>query len=134
MRRILLLVPIVLLAACGASSGTSGSSAPSKAPLQAAKDTCAANVSSDTDIGDGGKSLTMHLSHYASYTASNDPTVLTQEDLVCILDAVNTPDYVRSQISETRALDGMQNATWQGFRAQWTYHPDAGLNMTLIQQ
>jgi hypothetical protein len=33
-------------------------------------------------------------------------------------------------IPTTRALDGMQSAEWGGLAAQWTYHPDTGMNLT----
>lgn len=56
------------------------------------------------------------------------------ETLACVLGLSGVPDRVISQISSTRALDGMQSAEWDGFGAQWTYHPDAGMNFTIWSQ
>jgi hypothetical protein len=56
------------------------------------------------------------------------------QTLACVLGMSGVPDRVISQISSTRALDGMQSAEWDEFGAQWTYHPDAGLNLTIWSQ
>jgi hypothetical protein len=36
-----------------------------------------------------------------------------------------------SKMDRTRALDGMQDASWDDLSASWTYHPDAGLDITV---
>ena len=51
--------------------------------------------------------------------------------MVCVLGTAGVPDHVINQISSTRALDGMQSAEWDGMAAQWTYYPDAGMNLTI---
>ena len=43
-------------------------------------------------------------------------------------------DYVTQHIESTRALDGMQTDEWDDMKARWTYHPDDGLSLTLIDQ
>jgi hypothetical protein len=43
---------------------------------------------------------------------------------------MNAPSFVTAQIDTTRALDGLQKATWGKLRAFWTYHPDNGLNIS----
>jgi len=35
-------------------------------------------------------------------------------------------------INTTRALDGTQSDEWDGYKARWTYHPDAGVRITFI--
>lgn len=53
------------------------------------------------------------------------------DTMVCALGLSGVPDRVISQISSTRALDGMQFAEWDDLAAQWNYHPDAGMNITI---
>ena len=43
---------------------------------------------------------------------------------------MNAPSFVTAQIDTTRALDGLQKATWGKLSAFWTYHPDNGLNIS----
>ena len=79
----------------------------------------------DTRLGDGGKTLIIN--------ASGDPikSIVDVQTEACILDYLKTPAAVRAHIEGTRALDGRQTDSWDGFTAAWTYHPDDGLNMTI---
>lgn len=52
----------------------------------------------------------------------------------CVFRALNMPTFVRSKIERTRALDGQVSGEWDNFEASWTYHPDAGLNITIHQK
>jgi len=54
------------------------------------------------------------------------------ENLACILRKTGAPSYVVTHIESTRALDGNQSDEWDGYKARWTYHPDAGLRITFI--
>lgn len=56
------------------------------------------------------------------------------DTMICVIGLSAPPDRVINQISNTRALDGMQSAEWDGFAAQWTFHPDAGMNFTIWSQ
>jgi hypothetical protein len=51
-------------------------------------------------------------------------------DLDCDLSVLKAPSFVTSQINSTRALDGVQKATWGKISAFWTYHPDNGVNIS----
>lgn len=51
-------------------------------------------------------------------------------DLDCALSVLKAPSFVTSQINSTRALDGVQKATWGKISAFWTYHPDNGVNIS----
>jgi len=51
--------------------------------------------------------------------------------LGCVLDALDTPAYVIARMEATRALDGTQTATWDGYTATWTYHPDDGIDVII---
>lgn len=68
-----------------------------------------------TTIGDGGRTLVI------------DGT-LGVDKLACVLAAMGTPESVKAQVESTRALDGRQEAAWEGYSMSWTYHPDSGLN------
>lgn len=52
----------------------------------------------------------------------------------CALFALQAPDYIFDLIGTTRAIDGRQSETWGDFRAAWTYHPDSGLNLTIVYE
>jgi len=49
----------------------------------------------------------------------------------CFITEIGGPESVWARIESTRALDGRQEASWPGFSASWTYHPDPGLNMLI---
>ena len=63
---------------------------------------------------------------YSSISAS----AASYSDVACSLLVMNAPDFVTAQIDSTRALDGLQKATWGKLSAFWTYHPDNGLNIS----
>lgn len=77
-------------------------------------------------LEDGGKTLTLPSVGKYSYMYNG----LTYQDMSCALSKLGTPSFVISQIDTTRALDGMQRATWGKITAAWTYHPDNGANIT----
>lgn len=74
--------------------------------------------------GDAGRSLSMS-------TEGTESSGATLTDVVCVLALLQTPEAVISRMGQTRALDGMQEATWDGLRGWWTYHPDAGFNIVI---
>lgn len=78
-------------------------------------------------VRDEGQSLTLEAKGKAQGLGSD-----TIEDVSCVLDATSAPDYVRQHINSTRALDGQQEDSWAGVKARWTYHPDTGLQITLV--
>lgn len=51
----------------------------------------------------------------------------TGEQIFCFLDDIGAPESLATKIENTRSLDGTRDQTWNGFRAEWTYHPDDGL-------
>jgi hypothetical protein len=59
---------------------------------------------------------------------------VSEEVAACVFAATGMPDYVVSEMTRTRALDGVQSATWDAIEASWTYHPDDGLNVVLTEQ
>jgi hypothetical protein len=52
-------------------------------------------------------------------------------EIACVLRELEAPADVTARMDSTRALDGMQEATWGRVSASWTYHPDDGLDVIL---
>lgn len=73
-------------------------------------------------------SITVYGAGAEDYPAQGEAVFDT---MICVLGLSGVPDRVISQLSSTRALDGMQFAEWGDLAAQWTYHPDAGMNLTI---
>lgn len=55
----------------------------------------------------------------------------TIEDILCVLAELEAPQSVLAQMESTRALDGMQSATWSDYAVKWTYHPNDGLDLII---
>lgn len=94
-------------------------------PLEVAVRACA--VPADKVV-DHGMSLTLSTGGKESV---GDATV---RDVVCVLDELEAPNYVEEHIYSTRALDGQQSDTWGDWEVRWTYHPDSGLRITVIDR
>lgn len=47
------------------------------------------------------------------------------------LHELNCPNSVLTRIGNTSALMGVQDATWDGLKASWSYHPRSGYSFTL---
>lgn len=78
-------------------------------------------------IEDGGQTLSMDgIGKYAILEEG-----LTFADMLCALAGAKAPSYVRTQIENTRAIDGMQEATWGNYKALWNYHPDDGASLII---
>ena len=76
---------------------------------------------------DGGRTLKFsYAGKYSGFLASAG----SYADVTCALAVMKAPSFVTSQIDTTRALDGLQKATWGKVSSFWTYHPDNGLNIS----
>lgn len=82
------------------------------------------------DLGDEGYSLVMDTQGDDDLAAGQD----SYEDVACVVAKLDIPDSVVARIDATRALDGMQSATWGEFGASWTYHPDNGLDLIVTEE
>jgi hypothetical protein len=127
------------LVVAGSVSGASASAAgtPSNTPsatvaaahvLKDAASKCGVPHDDDAKLGDNDTSLTLN-----GQGKKDLLTGLPDGIFDCILKAAKTPDFVRSQMSSTRALDGTQRATWGTISASWTYHPDNGLDVVMTE-
>lgn len=117
-----LVAAALALAGCGNTSdgGIPAAAEPPSTALDAAVDTCEAGL-----IADNGHTLMVDTK------GEDDATGESMEDLICLLFALETPTAVIDHMSSTRALDGMQTTGWDEFDARWTYHPDAGMGLTI---
>lgn len=119
---------LVVGLAIGWGVGFSASSAPavdsSSAGITNAVQVCELVDIVGVTVMDGGNSVTLE-------TAGNDTKGASYSDVVCVLDALGMPESVKSRMTSTRSLDGMQDATWSGYAASWNYHPDNGLNIVV---
>ena len=79
------------------------------------------------ELLDNGRTLKFNYAgKYSSYFAAAG----SYADVKCALTVMKAPSFVTSQIDTTRALDGLQKATWGKVSSFWTYHPDNGLNIS----
>ncbi len=85
---------------------------------------CKLNSRVGAKIADGGKTLI--LDGAFKY-------FITESDYRCVVRNLNMPTSVQRKVEITRALDGMQEASWGRLSAFWNYHPDNGLNITFTQ-
>jgi hypothetical protein len=52
----------------------------------------------------------------------------------CMLRALLAPDYIFTSMARTRALDGLMEESWGEFRVNWRYHPNTGVQLTIIHK
>jgi hypothetical protein len=41
------------------------------------------------------------------------------------------PGSIVARLDSTRAMDGVQQATWDSYTATWSYHPDSGIDLII---
>jgi hypothetical protein len=103
-------------------------------PLQQARYDCMADngsIGALTETHDGEVTLVID----GAGVAENEYVDAQAEvDAVfCILDKIGAPASLPARIGDTRALDGMQEASWGNYAVSWTYHPDDGLNIIIAE-
>ena len=78
---------------------------------------------------DDGKTLIVRTE-----PADDDPLGMSSVALECVQNKLNVPEWLQESIASTRALDGRQTGEWDGYSAQWGYHPDNGLHLIIVQK
>lgn len=135
-------VVIMALAGCGGASSASDptptpsaatSTAPAPSLIQQASHSCRLDNSDYATLGDAGYTITMEGGPKNINSATDYFKGLSDGQIVCVLSALSVPDSVVSQMDATRAMDGMQKASWDNISATWTYHPDDGLRIILAE-
>ncbi|MBE3073473.1 MAG: hypothetical protein IMZ75_00775 [Actinobacteria bacterium] len=79
-------------------------------------------------LADRGKTITM-TAETDSYRGEGS---LPMDDVLCPLVALNMPTSISAKMSNTTSLMGMQTDTWDGVEVSWSYHPDNGFNVILV--
>lgn len=125
----LCVIAVGLLTSCASAASPTPSPSPTQSTLYAALRACNLSAAAPGfELGDAEMSLVIDTSGEADYDEYSQADYLDAE---CVLDALEIPDATMNLVETTRALDGRQNAEWENLVATWSYHPDAGLNMTL---
>ncbi len=121
------LVALALMAA-GCSAAPAAMLTPTPTPTPALPRLAKAAL--DCGIGPRvqDKGASVFLDTKGTKDSSGDPMAT----VTCMLSLTDAPAYVSDHIGQTRALDGTQTDEWAGYKARWTYHPDAGLRLTII--
>lgn len=132
---------IVLLAACGSTEAEVATVEPAAAvtpatpPLQLVAEQCELPESA---IGDEGATLILDGAGKDDRKRVQGTTVtvgdnLDIEEIGCALGGVGTPDSVVAMMEGTRAMDGRQTHTADGYSYTWSYHPDSGLDIIITE-
>ncbi|WJY00400.1 hypothetical protein [Curtobacterium sp. 458] len=118
---------VLSLTACATpGDAASTSSADSEPRFMSALHACDLITTSDgVEYADDGATLIL------STVGKENFTGLDWTNVECVLDDLDVSAATKNLIGETRALDGREDDDWDGIKASWTYHPDAGLNITL---
>ncbi|ROR94019.1 hypothetical protein EDD28_2453 [Salana multivorans] len=95
-------------------------------PLESAVESCGLGDKSHVaSLRDGGRTLLL------DNKGEEDVLGLDVFDIACVLDELHAPSSVIAKMDSTRALDGMQSASWGNIEATWSYHPSNGLDLIL---
>lgn len=97
-------------------------------PLKEAAGGCDIIGEPGTKLGDGDRSLSLDGQGEKDYSG------LPMQKIDCVLNNIHVPDFIRAEMGKTRALDGTQRESWDNFSVSWTYHPDDGLNIGLVEK
>jgi len=109
---------VALLSACG--GGQTG--------IESAVESCGLQGTPGFRVGDSGNTLSIDSK------GKDDASGADITDVICILVALDVSDAVISRLESTRALDGRQEGSWEGYTATWGYHPDSGLDLVIEAQ
>lgn len=147
MRPRYLLAPLAVLVLAACSGNGAGPTEPAAAvtsttpptpptpPLQAAAEQCEIPESA---VGDDGATLNLDGAGKDDKSLRDggfvtDPGKLEFEDMWCVMGEIDAPDAVYHMMEGTRALDGRQTHTTDGYTYMWSYHPDAGLDILITE-
>jgi hypothetical protein len=89
------------------------------AAFRTVQSTC--DLAAGYDIEDEGQTLELQ----------SGPLYLSSDQLNCVFTSLDMPEALLQHVNSTRAIDGQQTDSWDGYTARWTYYPDAGLQMTI---
>lgn len=119
---------LLIVGAVGVIALALSSCAPGPTTLEKVYDEC--NLSEGVRIGDEGDTLSLDMIGEEDYSGASI------EDVVCLVNSplLKMPEFIISGIETTRALDGKQTGEWDNFQAEWSYHPNHGLDLMIHQK
>lgn len=119
-----IILGVLLTLAIPAAINTLGSLGGSS-QFDSAMSSCDLKAGDGASVSDGGNTLTLNGE------GEDDTSGLAVEDLICVLDELGMPDAVFTEMSQTTAMDGRQEADWDNYEASYKYHPDNGLDIVV---
>jgi hypothetical protein len=81
-------------------------------------------------LGDEGKSLTLANPPQGGSVSA----VLTLPAMKCVLESTKAPDSVTSQLMQTTALMGRQEASWDTVALSYSYQPSDGISAVFTEK
>lgn len=117
------------LAGCGTATTTTAATSPAvSTPSLTRFDKAVAACALQPDtLADSGKTLTLD-------GEGKKHVGLPIKDIACALTELKQPSSGAQKMDRTTSLMGVQEDTWDGIEASWTYHPDNGLNIILVDK
>lgn len=115
-------ISVVAAAVLAAAGIAIFASAASRSPFESAVEECDLEGSPYIRIGDDGDTLLVD-------TEGDESEGARFGDTACVLISLDVPDSMVARMDSTRALDGVQQDTFDGIDAQWSYHPNNGLDI-----
>ena len=112
----------VLIAPRVGTGGPSGTEV-----LAAARQGCDA-ATAGTRLDDDDKTLIVESK------GEEDLAGVSATQLARLVEKLQMPASVQARLTSTRALDGRQEAAWEGYKATWTYHPNSGLDLIVTAE
>jgi hypothetical protein len=92
--------------------------------LERAYESCNLASTFGASLDDDGKGL------FIDMKGEDEVLGADYDDIMCAVEDLEMSPSIRSQMANTSALMGVQNASWDGISASWTYHPDRGLDIS----
>ena len=121
-----LIIPLLLAVGFFVVSKNSSSTQTSKelTPIEKAAKNCGVKDL----VEDNGDTIKFDTEGEEDYGGDN------LADLECFFTTLKVPNYIEDRLYQTRAMDGIQEVSWDNYAAFWNYHPDDGLDITIYTQ
>ena len=88
----------------------------------------ACNLTTSTSgvaLDDDGKNV------FFDGSGEEDFSGIPYSDVSCVLKELDAPESIFERIGTTTSLKGLVEGEWGNYSANWTYHPDNGLDLSL---
>lgn len=117
---------VIGLAAAAAMLATTGCGESRPTALEKAANNCLQSGSGWMEIQDEGKAIRLQQRGLGMEGLKND-------EVDCVLKAVNAPEAVFTKLGNTTASGGEQTATWDGYDARWSFDLMDGTSITVTR-